>query len=257
MRLWILSDLHIEQSLWDLPDPAPEYDILVAPGDIHDPLSEGVRWLAARANGRPVIYVPGNHEWYAHRLRFTVEQEAPRGQALADALRVHLLQEAVSVIDGVRFLGTSLWTDYALFGHPAAAMHYARNGMNDHRLIYPDDEGEPLSPELALTWHESSLAWLTTNLQMPFEGKTVVVTHHLPHPRSIHPRFADDALTPPLCRFRCRQKYRQIPSIATNLSGCGWTRQPSKTFDFGGFSGHLWTCPEEAMVPRRGVNSNK
>ncbi len=199
MRLWILSDLHIEQSLWDLPDPAPEYDVLVAPGDIHDPLSEGVRWLAERAKGRPVIYVPGNHEWYAHRLRFTVEEEAPRGQELADALGVHLLQEAVAVIDGVRFLGTSLWTDYALFGHPAAAMHYARNGMNDHRLIYPDGEGEPLSPELALTWHESSLAWLEESLREPFDGRTVVVTHHLPHPRSIHPRFADDALTPAFC----------------------------------------------------------
>lgn len=40
-----------------------------------------------------------------------------------------------------------------------------------------------------------------------------------------------------------------IPSIATNLIGCGWTHQPSKTFDFQDFSGHLWTCPEEAMVP--------
>ena len=55
MRLWILSDLHIEQSLWDLPDPAPDYDVLVAPGDIHDPLSDGVRWLAERADERPVI----------------------------------------------------------------------------------------------------------------------------------------------------------------------------------------------------------
>ncbi|MEO6091477.1 MAG: hypothetical protein ABIT04_09105 [Novosphingobium sp.] len=111
---------------------------------------------------------------------------------------VHLMQEAVAVIGGVRFLGTSLWTDSALYGHPAAAMHYARNGMNDHRLIYRDGEGESLSPELALTWHESSLAWLKASLQVPFAGKTVV-THHLPHPGSIHPRFVDDALTPAFC----------------------------------------------------------
>jgi len=66
MRVWILSDLHIEQCRWDLPDPAPNFDLLIAAGDIHDALSDGVRWLAERANGRPVIYVPGNHEWYAH-----------------------------------------------------------------------------------------------------------------------------------------------------------------------------------------------
>ncbi len=45
MRLWILSDLHIEQSDWDLPDPRPDYDVLVAAGDIHF-ATDGVRWLA-------------------------------------------------------------------------------------------------------------------------------------------------------------------------------------------------------------------
>ena len=199
MRLWILSDLHIEQSLWDLPDPAPEYDVMIAAGDIHDPLSGGVRWLAERAGGRPVIYVPGNHEWYAHPRRFTVTDEALRGQDIADVLGVHLLQEAETKIQGVRFLGTTLWTDYAVFGHPAAGMHYARNWMNDHRIIFPDDEVMPLSPELALTWHERSLAWLKAKLRQPYTGKTVVVTHHLPHPDSIHPRFADDPLTPAFC----------------------------------------------------------
>jgi Icc-related predicted phosphoesterase len=199
MRLWILSDLHIEQSSWDVPVAVPDYDVLIAAGDIHDPLSDGVRWLAERAGVHPVIYVPGNHEWYAYPRRFTVLDEARRGQDIADALGVHLLQEAETMIGGVRFLGTTLWTDYAVFGHPAAGMHYARNWMNDHRIIFPDDEEMPLSPELALTWHERSLAWLTTKLQEPFAGKTVVVSHHLPHPGSIHPRFADDQLTPAFC----------------------------------------------------------
>ena len=53
MRIWILSDLHIEQSKWDIPVPAPDYDVLIAAGDIHTPLSDGVRWLAERADGRP------------------------------------------------------------------------------------------------------------------------------------------------------------------------------------------------------------
>ena len=84
MRFWILSDLHIEQSRWDIPVPAPDYDVLIAAGDIHTPLSAGVRWLAERADGRPVIYVPGNHEWYAYQQRFTISDEGKRGQELAD-----------------------------------------------------------------------------------------------------------------------------------------------------------------------------
>jgi len=51
----MLSDLHIELSRWDLPDPAPDCDVLIAVGDIHDPGSEGVRWLAGRTEGRGVI----------------------------------------------------------------------------------------------------------------------------------------------------------------------------------------------------------
>src|SRR5690606_23128929 len=101
MRIWILSDLHIEQCRWDLPDPAPDFDLLIAAGDIHDPLSEGVRWLAERANGRPVIYVPGNHEWYTHRQRFTMDEETARASALAIELGIHLLQDAEVEIDGV------------------------------------------------------------------------------------------------------------------------------------------------------------
>ena len=199
MHIWIFSDLHIEQSRWDIPDPAPDYDVLIAAGDIHDPLSAGVRWLAERAGGRPVIYVPGNHEWYAHRQPFTVSDEAKRGRALADSLGIHLLQDREIVIEGVRFLGSTLWTDYAIYGNPAAAMRHAQNGMNDHRVIFPSEVGKPLTPEEALSWHKQSLFWLGEALRVPFDGRTVVVTHHLPHPKSIHPRFARDPLNPAFC----------------------------------------------------------
>lgn len=128
MRIWILSDLHIEQCRWDLPDPAPDFDLLIAAGDIHDPLSEGVRWLAERANGRPVIYVPGNHEWYAHRQRFTIEEETARSSVLAKELGIHLLQDAEAEIDGVRFLGSTLWTDYQVSAAERSTCAMQRGG---------------------------------------------------------------------------------------------------------------------------------
>jgi Icc-related predicted phosphoesterase len=199
MRFWILSDLHIEQSTWDIPNPAPDYDVLIAAGDIHTPLTAGLRWLAERADGRPVIYVPGNHEWYAYRERFTVSDEALRGQEIAAELGIHLLQDAEVVIDGVRFLGSSLWTDYEIYGNAHAAMLYASNWMNDHRVIFPDEMGEALEPRQALAWHKQSRFWLSDALSVPFPGPTVVVTHHLPHPGSIHPRYAGDKLTPAFC----------------------------------------------------------
>ena len=199
MRAWIFSDLHIEQSRWDLPDPGPEFDIIIAAGDIHDPLSEGVRWLAERSKGRPVIYVPGNHEWYAHRARFTVRDESEHAVALAAELGVNLLLDDEVVVEGIRFLGSTLWTDYEIFGDKQIAMREARRSLNDHRIIFPSIVGEPLTPETALDWHMESREWLEAGLQKPFTGKTIVVTHHMPHPGSIHTRFADDPITPAFC----------------------------------------------------------
>jgi len=139
MKLWILSDLHIEGCVWDMPGPAPSYDVMIAAGDIHDPASLGVEWLAERSNGKPVIYVPGNHEWYAHRQPFTVKSETKAARKRAADLDVHFLMDEAVVIDGVRFLCATLWTDWELGGNAASAMGYASMGMNDHIVIYPGE----------------------------------------------------------------------------------------------------------------------
>lgn len=199
MRLWILSDLHIEQSAWELPRPLPDFDVLIAAGDIHDPASAGVRWLAERIE-KPIVYVMGNHEWYAHRDRFTVAEEAIRAREIAAQHDVHLLMDEAVEIEGVRFLGASLWTDYDLYGTRRASMDAAASMMNDHRLIFPERGFGPLRPEQAREWHEKSVAWLEEKLQPgAFEGTTVVVTHHLPHPRSIASQYEGDSLNPAFC----------------------------------------------------------
>lgn len=197
MKLWILSDLHIEGCVWDMPSPAPDYDVLIAAGDIHDPASSGVEWLAERSNGKPVIYVPGNHEWYAHRQPFTVKSETKAARARAEDLGIHFLMDEAVVIDGVRFLCATLWTDWELKGNAAAAMGYASMGMNDHIVIYPEDVGRPLSPRLSQSWHLASRYWLADELPKTGEWeKTVVVTHHLPHPRSVSVKYKDSPLNP-------------------------------------------------------------
>lgn len=196
MKLWILSDLHIEQSYWDLSDPRPEYDVLVAAGDIHV-ASEAVRWLADRAEGRPVVYVAGNHEWYGQ----VISQEAEKAMTIAAELGVHFLMNAEATIGDVRFLGATLWTDYELMApfplSETGAMIEASKFLSDHRLIdiQPDVR---FTPTDALEFHRASRIWLTRELAAkPADiRKTVVVTHHLPDPRSIDPRFDGDVLNP-------------------------------------------------------------
>lgn len=201
MKIWVLSDLHIESCRWDLPDPRPDYDVLVAAGDILTPFSKGVEWLAVRAQGKPVIYVPGNHEWYSPRNNFTIPEEKERAAELAVSFGIHLLMTSSVVIDGVRFLGTTLWTDYDLHGDREYSMKVARLGMNDHRLIFPVYQGVPLAPEMARDWHLAERSWLEESLtKKPTEGgpfqKTVVITHHSPHASSVHKKYSGDPFNP-------------------------------------------------------------
>ena len=211
MRIWLFSDLHLEGCDWR-PPVRPDFDVLVAAGDIHDPAFLAVEWLADVSGGKPVIYVPGNHEWYAHRAPMTVEQGVEALYAEARGTNVHvLMDEAVVLQDGdgrgVRFLGSTLWTDFAIGEgrggmNAEGAMAYAAVGMNDHRVIYTGSLGNRMSPAESREWHRTSRAWLEAELAKGSpEGEgawhaTVVVTHHLPHPRSVSERFRGSPLTP-------------------------------------------------------------
>src|SRR3546814_7241608 len=67
LRLNILSDLHLSQDGLALPDAAA--DIVVLAGDIARP-KQAIDW--AQGFNQPVVYVPGNHEFYGSSLRATV-----------------------------------------------------------------------------------------------------------------------------------------------------------------------------------------
>ena len=187
MKLHILNDLHIEFE--DFAPPVTDADVVILAGDIGVGL-EGLRWAKERFPDRPVIYVPGNHEFYHHDLALIDELKA---QSLE---HIHVLNDDQVVIDGVRFLGSVLWTDFCLFGEADKffAMQQARQQMTDFSII--QNGGRRFTPEDAIRLHAASREWLTTMLGKPFDGKTVVVTHHAPSSQSVHPRYTNDLLTP-------------------------------------------------------------
>ncbi len=186
MKLHILNDLHIEFE--DFAPPVTDADVVILAGDIGVGL-EGLRWAKERFPDRPVIYVPGNHEFYHHDLALIDELKA---QSLE---HIHVLNDDQVVIDGVRFLGSVLWTDFCLFGEADKffAMQQARQQMTDFSII--QNGGRRFTPEDAIRLHAASREWLTTMLGKPFDGKTVVVTHHAPSSQSVHPRYTNDLLT--------------------------------------------------------------
>lgn len=187
MKIHILNDLHLESG--DFIPPSTDADVVVLAGDIGIGCS-GLDWIGRHFVDKPVVYIPGEHEYYHHDTSLTqrLGQEAPDN--------VYVIDNDVVLIDGVRFLGSTLWTDFLLFGidHQHLAMRRARSGMPGFSLIA--HRGKPFTPEDALRLHEESHDWLAYSLAQPYAGKTVVVTHYAPSPGSVHPRLASDPLTP-------------------------------------------------------------
>lgn len=190
MKIQIASDLHLEY----LEKPFPRYriiepadaDVLVIAGDIH----RTTEAIAAFADWPvPVIYVHGNHEIYFAEYSDQIQNM----RTASVGSQVHYLEKDEYVLQGVRFLGCCLWTDYLLeSGDPLAAMAEAQAKLKDHEAIRT---GNGLfTAQDALDIHQDSRAWLEMKLDEAFDGPTVVVTHHGPHPESVHPRFAGSLL---------------------------------------------------------------
>lgn len=142
---------------------------------------------------RPVIYVMGNHEYYSKKR--SMSELLNKVREKISGTHVHLLENDTVVLDGVRFIGATLWTDFALmhdFVQRMDAMLIAQQQMNDYQMIQlrrRHEGGEQmLTPSHMLDFHQASRAFIERELALPFEVKTVVVTHHAPSKVSVDQR---------------------------------------------------------------------
>src|SRR4051794_8974224 len=128
MRAWIFSDLHLEVDpefkLMDIPDA----DVCLCAGDIFDGgVAASLLFLRDYvAPHMPVVFVPGNHEYY----RGSIKEGLATGYRLAESCDDLFMLNGDSVlIDGYRFIGATLWTDFDLYGEPRIAMAIAREEL--------------------------------------------------------------------------------------------------------------------------------
>ena len=204
MRIRVLSDLHEEfrHRLGPLALPRVEADVTVLAGDIGngDDLVEVA--LRPEFDGTQRVLVPGNHEYYGTAIgpaRARLREAVDRANAGASPGRgrLHLLDDGCAVIDGVRFVGGTLWTDYLLHGEAGRerALQLAQGVVTDFRAVQMEP-GVPFTAEHSIALHMAGRAYLEQALAEPFEGATVVVTHHAPHPGSVAARFAGNEVNP-------------------------------------------------------------
>lgn len=187
MRIRVYSDLHLERA--PFAPPRDDADLVVLAGDIANGAA-GIEW--AKATFRtPVLYLAGNHEYYDGE--FESVQAAMRSAA-GDSVR--LLDCSGTVIDGVRFLGCTLWTDYSLAAatERPSVIESARKHNPDYQKIRFGSR--VMAPEDAIALCGRHRRWLAGELAKPYSGTTVVITHFAPHPRSIAPEYAGHRANP-------------------------------------------------------------
>jgi Icc-related predicted phosphoesterase len=190
-KVLILADLHSD--LWEARrrDPLAGYDLsdldlLLIAGDLTN--KGDVQWryalerLSAHIDLNRVHVGPGNHDYYGGR----VDRE-DKLREVAEAAGAHFMQKTELIHEGVRFLYCTLWTDMRLGGLTLEFNRMrAEDKMNDHRMIRVEAEGfRRMSALHSSNIHADHKAWIGARLATPFDGETIVVTHHAPHPYSL------------------------------------------------------------------------
>ncbi len=236
MKIQLLSDLHLETQPHFKLQPAPDADVLVLAGDIgsyqrgsalpalgdtdfglarFSPLPQYGGWPT------PVIYLPGNHEY--DNLDF--DETHARLRATCERLGMIWLERESLVFNGVRFVGTTLWSDFdALVPHgPTASLSEQLRARQkafraaDYYLRQAATmrNGELFLSEQMRAHAITCQAWLRAALAESFDGPTVAVTHFAPSLRSADPRYG---LTPGTAGF-CNALDELLPMADLWLHG--------------------------------------
>lgn len=180
MKIHILSDLHNEFNLFVPHADAQSADLVILAGDI-DIKARGVEW-ARQAFSCPVIYVAGNHEFYNGHLVNTLAKMRNKS-----CDRVRVLDNEEWVVNGVRFLCATAWTDYSLGSNRPLAEWSAHQSMNDFKKIRTGGYRK-ITPSDLVELNRCTKRWLRERLNESFSGPTIVVTHHAPSGMSLAPR---------------------------------------------------------------------
>lgn len=201
MKIKVVSDLHLEFSDVDIPN-TNECDVLVLSGDImiaddlyRHPVGSSSLYKANRYRDflqrcsdsyKHVVYVAGNHEFYHGKWYKTLDilrEECNRYP------NIYFLEKDVKMIDDIAFIGCTLWTDMNK-GDPIT-MHEVSIYMNDYHAIKNEQVGyTKLRAIHTIDRHKEHIKFIKENLKN--YDKCVVVGHHGPTHKSIHPSYRDE-----------------------------------------------------------------
>lgn len=184
------GSMNVWGSRFAFPDlDAPIDGVLIGGDSAHGIASLYAPEDAAMKYACPVAYVWGNHEPYESVIPTLRAQEDARLETLRGlGADIRALHGAATVIAGVRIIGAPLWTDFNLYPEDAAAARRAvGSGLRDYTAARTAPDRLLTVPDVELM-HARDKAAIYGLLAEPFDGPTIVMTHHLPVRQVIAPK---------------------------------------------------------------------
>lgn len=219
MKIQLVSDLHLEFEDINIKNELGA-DVLVLSGDIcvaEDLYKQDFRTLSldtmpVEGYGRAkrairyrdffsrvsfqfphVIYIMGNHEHY-HGTFDTSREVLQNMLNIMNIHNVYILDNDIKDIDGVRFVGGTLWTDCNK-GDPLTQYHLEQ-AMNDFRVIrVKREQYRKFMPKETIDEHIRTKKYISLILEeTPDDMPVVVCGHHAPSSMSIAEQYKNDTL---------------------------------------------------------------
>lgn len=181
MKIRLYSDLHLEfrDNLFDhihIPREDDKETTLLLAGDIAKGLQSKAFIEEMCTYFKYVLLICGNHEFYDHQAERVIN-EFVAWELEAAPKNFHFLYNDERFLDGVRFLGGTMWTSFD-DGDPLTIATASRT-MADYTEIY-DMDGHRIYPDYILKEHDKFMDFLIRKFDEPFNGPTVVMSHHSP-----------------------------------------------------------------------------
>lgn len=188
MKILVLSDLHLEFEDFEI--AYSSVDLVILAGDIHVK-EHGYKWALENIKDIPCLYILGNHEFYGKAYPKLIEYLKEKTKNS----NIHILDKDVFTINGINFLGCTLWTDFELFGDPRITGYECQQVMTDFKKIRLSPKFSKLRSVDVASIHHQSLSWLTSELEKK-EGQTnIVITHHAPSIQSVPEQYKEDVVS--------------------------------------------------------------
>lgn len=194
MKIQIASDLHLEfeqNKKWMKENPfIQKGDILVLAGDIIvDKYKKEAKQFYEDIENKFqfIVETMGNHEFYGGDISYAYPSYYKELSA-----NHHKLNNKSIIIQNSKFIVSTLWSHV----HPEndSAIEV---GMNDYKLITKKgvyEEKESVSTLDTNKLNNISIKYIEEEVKKPFDGKIIVVTHHMPSRKLIPEKYSQSKL---------------------------------------------------------------